>query len=409
MLSIIYKSKIYVNKFLLISFIIGFILITKSLAEKHNEIKIGILLGFTGATENIAPSMADAAELAFKEILKGNDFFSNIKFKLIKADTTCNNLNSSKVVARELINDGVSAIIGAACPSITKAIAKEITIPSNIPIISPADRSNELLNLNDKGFVFRTTPSKIRGGKILADITKDRGIKKIAITYFNDEDSKFFANFYKDELNKKKIDTTIFIPHNRDNGDYTDHISALTAAGGDAVAVISNISVGGDQIIKSILDTGVFDKFILPEEMIDNKIISQFKQERLKKSFGYLQVFSNLGSKKFIKLAEPSGIDISNPFIAESYDAAAIIILSNFAKIYLDNTKIEDLIYYVSNKPGLKIYPGELKKAIKMLEQGKSINYEGVTGIEFDEIGDSYGSFVEVDISNGKVQNKKMR
>ena len=64
MLSIIYKSKIYVNKFLLISFIIGFILITKSLAEKHNEIKIGILLGFTGATENIAPSMADAAELA---------------------------------------------------------------------------------------------------------------------------------------------------------------------------------------------------------------------------------------------------------------------------------------------------------------------------------------------------------
>ncbi len=44
-----------------------------------------------------------------------------------------------------------------------------------------------------------------------------------------------------------------------------------------------------------------------------------------------------------------------------------------------------------------------------MLEQGKSINYEGVTGIEFDEIGDSYGSFVEVDISNGKVQNKKMR
>ena len=80
------------------------------------------------------------------------------------------------------------------------------------------------------------------------------------------------------------------------------HISALTAAGGDAVAVISNISVGADQIIKSILDTGVFDKFILPEEMIDNKIISQFKQERLKKSFGYLQVFSNLGSKKFINL-----------------------------------------------------------------------------------------------------------
>ena len=32
---------------------------------------------------------------------------------------------------------------------------------------------------------------------------------------------------------------------------------------------------------------------------------------------------------------------------------------------------------------------------------GKSINYEGATGVEFDKIGDTFGSFVEVDFNKG--------
>ena len=73
-----------------------------------------------------------------------------------------------KNAAKKLINGGVSAIIGGACPNITKEIAKEISIPKEVLMITPADNSNELINLKDNGFLFRTTPSKIRGSKILA-------------------------------------------------------------------------------------------------------------------------------------------------------------------------------------------------------------------------------------------------
>ena len=158
-----------------------------------------------------------------------------------------------------------------------------------------------------------------------------------------------------------------------------------------------------------MLDTGMFNVFILPDDMIEDKIVDEFKNKNLKKSFGYLQGLTNIGAEKFINLAQQSGIDPTSPYTGESYDAAAIIILSNFSKIYSEKKSIKDNIYSVANKPGAKIYPGEIKKAIKILREGKFINYEGATGVEFDEAGDSFGSFFEVDLKRGKIKTKKIR
>ena len=389
-------------------FICFLILITNVSAQQNKEVKVGILLGFTGNVESLTPSMADSAELAFNEVANEIDLNNEISFKVQRADTTCNDTNKAKNAAKKLIRDGVSAIIGAACPNITKKIAEEIFIPKKVIVISPADSSNELMGLKDNDFVFRTTPSKIRGSQILADITKDRGIRNLAISYSNDRDYKKFAETYDKALKKNNIKTSVIVPHNKNTNDYSNHISTLSAAGGDALAVISDINSGGDKIIKSMLEIGMFDTFILPDSMIEEKIINSFKEKNLKKSFGYVPGLSNLGSKKFINLAQKSGIDPNSPFTNESYDAAAIIILSNFAKIYSENDT-KNIIYDVANKPGVKIYPGEIKRAIEILRDGKKINYEGATGVEFDKFGDTFGSFVEVDFKKGKLKIKKLR
>ncbi len=404
-----YHKKIKSYLKILLSVIYVSIFISKSHAENHNEVKVGILLGFSGVVESLTPSMADSAELAFNEISNDVDLSKKIKFKIQRADTSCSDKNLAKDSATKLIGEGVTAIIGAACPDLTMEIAKNILIPKKILMISPADASNELIQLKDNGYVFRTTPPKIRGGQILADITSDRGIKKVAISYSDNKDYEKLAKIYSKALSKNNIKTTIMISHNKNINDYSKHISALTAAGGDALAIISDIDLGGDQIIGSVLDTGMFRSFILPDNMIDPKTIDKFKDKDLKQSFGYVQGLSNLGSEKFMKLAQNSGIDSSSPYTAESYDAAAIIILSNFAKFYSEENSINKNIYSIANKPGIKIFPGDLKKAINILSEGKSINYEGATGVEFDKIGDTFGTFVEVDFNKGKLKIKKLR
>ena len=397
------------KKILIFLFIYILLFMPKCFAEKSKEVKVGILLGFTGAVESLTPLMAESVELAFKEVTTNEDLDKDINFRLLKADTACDNINFAKNSATKLVKDGVEAIIGAACPNITKEVAKEILIPKKILMISPADNSNELITLKDNAYLFRTTPSKIRGSEILADITKDRGIRKIAISYSNEKEYKKFAKAFSDALDKKNVKTTIMLSHNRNVNDYSKHISALSAAGGDALAVISDINLGGDQIIKSILDTGMFKIFILSENMVDQKIIDNFKEKDLKRSFGYVSGFSNLGSEKFINIAQKAGVDPFSPYTFESYDAAAVVILSNFAKIYSENISNKDAIYSIANKPGVKIYPGEIKKAINILREGKTINYEGATGVEFDNFGDTFGSFVEVDFKKGKIKTKKLR
>ena len=403
------KVKDYLIKILFISLIYISIFTSNSNAENQSEVKVGILLGFTGLVEELTPSMANAAELAFNEISNDENLTKQIKFKLQRADTGCTNKKFAKNSATQLINNGIVAIIGAACPNITMEIAKNILVPKKIIMISPADSSNELIKLNDNDFLFRTTPPKIRGSQILADITSDRGIKKVAISYGNNKDFEKFAKSYSNALSKNKVQTSIIIAHNTNTKDYSKHISALSAAGGEALAVISDINSGGNQIVSSMLDTGMFGKFILPDEMINQEILSKFKEKDLKKSFGFVQGLSNLGSEKFINLSQESGIDPSSPYTGETYDAAALVILSNFAKIYSKENSINKLMYSVANKPGIKIFPGEIKKGINILREGKMINYEGATGIEFDKIGDTLGSFLEVDFHQGKLKSKKLR
>ena len=76
------KTKAYL-KILLLSVIYISIFMSKSHAENHNEVKVGILLGFSGVVESLTPSMADSAELAFNEISNDADLSKklNLKFK----------------------------------------------------------------------------------------------------------------------------------------------------------------------------------------------------------------------------------------------------------------------------------------------------------------------------------------
>ena len=53
------------------------------------EIKMGIILGFTGPIESLTPAMAASAELAFKEASDSGSLLGGEKIKPIRADSTC--------------------------------------------------------------------------------------------------------------------------------------------------------------------------------------------------------------------------------------------------------------------------------------------------------------------------------
>ena len=115
------------------------------------------------------------------------------------------------------------------------------------------------------------------------------------------------------------------------------------------------------------------------------------------------------GAGLFGEVAKAAGIDSSGPYTGESYDAAALMTLAMQAGGSADRSVIQSNIMSVANSPGVKIFPGELKKALDLLAEGKEINYEGATAVELTEVGEAFGSFLEKEIKGGKFQNKAQR
>ena len=389
-------------------FIAAFMFVSIISTNTFAEIKMGIILGFTGPIESLTPAMAASAELAFKEASDSGKLLGGETITPIRADSTCVDSAAATTAAEGVIAQGVAAIMGADCSGVTGAIASNVAVPNGVVMISPSATSPGLTTLDDKGYFFRTAPSDARGGQILADITKDRKIKSVAITYTNNDYGKGLADVYEAAVKAHGISVTAVTAHEDGKADYSAEISVLAAAGGDAVAVIGYLDQGGKGIIQGSLDSGAFDTFILSDGMIGQSLIDAFGKG-LNKSFGSLPGSTGKGSKVFADVASAAGIDSSGPYTSESYDAAALIVLAMQAGGSADRSSIAKNVMAVANAPGTKIYPGQLGKALDLLAEGKAIDYEGATGVNFTDVGEAQGSFLEKEFKGGKFKTKKQR
>ena len=346
------------------------------------EIKMGIILGFTGPIESLTPAMAASAELAFKEASDSGSLLGGSTISTVRADSTCVDSAAATAAAEGVISQGVAAIMGADCSGVTGAIATNVAVPNGVVMISPSATSPGLTTLDDKGFFFRTAPSDARGGQILAEITKDRGIDSVAITYTNNDYGKGLADVYEASVKALGITVTSVSAHEDGKADYSSEAATLAAGGGDALAVIGYLDQGGKGVIEASLDAGSFDTFIMSDGMIGQSIVDAIGDD-LNKSFGSLPGSTGKGAGVFADVAKAGGIDSSGPYTGESYDAAALIVLAMQAGESADRASIAKNVMGVANAPGTKIYPGELKKGLDLLAQGKQIDYEGATGVTF--------------------------
>ncbi len=172
--------------------------------------------------------------------------------------------------------------------------------------------------------------------------------------------------------------------------------------------MIGYLDQGGKGIIQGSIDSGAFDTFILSDGMIGDSLTEAFG-ESLNNSFGSLPGSLGEGAQVFSEVASAAGIDSSGPYTGESYDAAALIALSMQAGNSADRGSIAKNVMSIANGPGEKIYPGELKKALDLLADGKGVDYEGATGVNFTDVGEAFGSFLEKEIKDSKFGTVKQR
>jgi len=370
-------------------------------------VNVGIILGFTGPIESLTPDMAAGAELAFNEASNSGEFLNGSKINIIRADSTCIDSAAATSAAEGLVSQGVTAIMGADCSGVTGAILSNVAVPNGVPMISPSATSPGLTTAPDNGLFFRTAPSDARGGDVLADITADRGISSLAITYVNTDYGVGLADVYEAAAQARGIEVTAKTAHEGDKADYSAEVGVLSAAGGDALAVIGYLDQGGNQIIQGSLDSGAFDTFVLSDGMIGDSLTDTFGAD-LDGSFGSMPGSLGAGAQKFKAYAEANGVNPS-VYVGESYDAAALIVLAMSLGKSDDSATVAANIMKVANGPGTKIYAGELAKALKLTQAGFAVDYDGATDVNFTDVGEAFGAFIEKGIEGGVFTDAAQR
>ena len=365
------------------------------------DVKIGVLLGFTGPAESIAPDMAAAAELAIKEVSDSGALLGGHTVSPVRGDSTC--IDSAAAIAlaeRAITSDKVNGIMGALCSGATTSILENVAMAKGVAMISPSATSPRLSDLEDNDLFFRTAPSDARQGQVIADMLNEKGYTSAAITYTNNDYGKGLADSIEKNFVASGGTVTINAAHEDGKADYGAEVGALAQAGGDILIVAGYQDQGGKGIIQASLDAGAFDMFFLPDGMIGPNLPTAIGPD-LDGSIGIVPGTDSPGAAKLADMAAANGF-AAGPFAAESYDAAALLMLAMQAASSTDANVYKNKVMMVANAPGEKIYPGELVKALKILADGGDVDYVGASAVELIGDGESAGNYREVLVKGGE-------
>ncbi len=373
------------------------------------DVKIGVILGFTGPIESLTPGMAESAELAMKEASESGLLLGGSTAVSVRADSTCVDAAAATAAAERLVNaDKVAAIMGADCSGVTTAVANNVAVPNGVVMVSPSATSPALSTIEDNGFFHRTAPSDARQGQVLAEVLADRGIKNVAVTFTNNDYGKGLSESFANAFTAAGGSIAISAAHEDGKADYAAEVGALAASGAEHLAVFGYVDQGGKGIIQGALDADAFRNFILADGMIGKSLIEAIGDD-LDGTIGTLPGGADEAAARFLDYAEDNEVDGDGPFRGESYDAAALLLLAAQAAGSADRAAIQSKMEMVANAPGEEIHVGELAKGLEILASGGDVDYVGATGVEFNEVGEVLGSYRELEVIDGEFETVQVR
>jgi len=272
--------------------------------------------------------------------------------------------------------------MGADCSGVTIAVTNNVAVPNGVVMVSPSATSPALTTIEDNGLFFRTAPSDARQGEVLADVLTDRDIGDVAVTYTNNDYGKGLADSFTAAYKAKGGKVMITAAHEDGKADYSAEVAALSAGGSDTLVVLGYVDQGGKGIIQGSIDADSFSTFVGGDGMVGDSLIE---------------------ADALPGILEAGGAE-NGPFVPESYDAAALIVLAMQKGGKADRASIAANLMAVANGPGEEILPGELAKGLEILANGGEIDYVGATNVELTDVGETNGSYKEQEVQDGKFE-----
>jgi len=368
-------------------------------ANARFNLVIGDLVPRTGELSPFGPPGAKAADLAVEEARSAlkRDKVKGVRVSVRHADTKTDQ-GAAQSAARKLIDHGATCLAGAWASASTIPVAQKVTSGRQLPLISPASTSSQITTLEDDGYVFRTAPSNNLQGEALADVVEEElgGVDKpIVVAGRNDAYGQGLAQTFRRAWEAKGGRLTsspiLYDPRQPDL-----HEEAGRIVSGDPDAfVIVDFPQTYAKMGRELLATGKFSarKLFVTDGLAGEGLTETVPERALRGARGTRPGTLEKGdeARAFDRLYTGSDKRPKDrqTFDAQNFDATILCFLGAVAAGSNQGPAIQAKLRNVSAPPGRPVSFEDLPEAIRLLREGKDIDYQGASGpIDLDAQGD---------------------
>ena len=288
------------------------------------------------------------------------------------------------------------------------AVAEAKTIPAGTVIISPASTSPAISVLEDNDTVFRTTVSDAAQGAVLARLAIEKGYTHCSTLYVNNPYGSGLTEIFNTTFESMGGHCEAQVPHEQEQPSYKSEIDKAITDHEPDVVIAMSYPKSAAVYLRELIEGGYSGDFMFVDGTKNQEMFDELGAAQFEGMHGTApgaadsdakSTFSSLYEAKFGELP-------SNPFIGEGFDGAILLSLA-MAKAAADGngyTIDGNSLRFVANAPGEQVGPGDMKKAMDLLADGKDIDYVGVAGDqEIDANGDVSNTIEIWSIEGGTI------
>ncbi|WP_223167761.1 ABC transporter substrate-binding protein [Nonomuraea sp. SYSU D8015] len=197
----------------------------------------GTLLPATGDSSFLGAPQFAGVDLAIDEINKAGGVLGK-DVKQLKGDSGDGSPNIAPSETDKLLRGGADVIIGAASSSVSMSVIDKIT-GAGVVQISAGNTSTAFDTYPDHGMYFRTAPSDVLQGQVMAQTISEDGHRNIAILARQDAYGEALAknvrSFYEESGGK----VVSYVLYDANAANYTAEVEKVKAQHPDAIVLIS--------------------------------------------------------------------------------------------------------------------------------------------------------------------------
>ena len=204
--------------------------------ETDGVLTVGTILPVTGDLSFLGPPEIAGADLAVQDINAAGGVLG-ADVVLEQGDSGDTTTDTANLEVDRLLAAGSDVVVGAASSAVSKTVIDKIT-GSCVIQFSPANTSPDFTTYDDNGLFFRTAPSDLLQGRVLANLVLEDGAETASVLYRQESYGVGLAEAFQENFTGSGGTIDEFLAYAVDTESFDAEIDALVEAGSDAIVVI---------------------------------------------------------------------------------------------------------------------------------------------------------------------------